>query len=97
MARYKNNSELVYAARSKSMLAAYLLWFFLGTLGLHRMYLERWISGILMLLFTAVGSALTFLLVGFLPLILVGIWWVLDGILTFMMVERFNERLARNL
>ncbi|KAL0487772.1 TM2 domain-containing protein [Acrasis kona] len=33
----------------KSMLVAYLLWFFLGFLGIHRFYLNRTFTGLLWL------------------------------------------------
>ncbi|MFD2175088.1 TM2 domain-containing protein [Rhodobacter lacus] len=64
-----------------SALVAYLLWFFLGFFGVHRFYLGRWISGLLMLILFGIGSALTFLLVGYIPLALVGLWWALDALL----------------
>ena len=33
----------------RSLLIAYLLWFFLGVLGIHRFYLGRWVSGLIWL------------------------------------------------
>ena len=90
-------AELRYQANSKSMLLAYLLWFFLGSFGLHRMYLERWFSGIIMLGLTLIGSATAWIGLGLIPLFFVGVWWVLDAILTFMMTESHNNRLARQL
>ncbi len=39
-----------YQANARSTLLAYLLWFFLGWLGVHRFYLGRVFSGIIMLL-----------------------------------------------
>lgn len=96
MARTRDDESriMAYDARKKSLLIAYLLWFFLPMLGVHRMYAGKWVSGILMLTLTAVGGALTWILVGFLPLALSAIWWGVDAILTYVMVEKYNEELA---
>ncbi|MBD3786792.1 MAG: TM2 domain-containing protein [Sphingomonadales bacterium] len=69
------------ANESRSALVAYLLWFFLGYFGAHRFYLGRWISGVIMLALFGIGSALAFILVGYIPLALVAIWWVIDAFL----------------
>lgn len=69
------------ANESPSALVAYLLWFFLGMFGAHRFYLGRWLSGLIMLVLFGIGSALAFILVGYIPLALVGLWWVLDALL----------------
>lgn len=69
------------ANESRSTLVAYLLWFFLGYFGAHRFYLGRWISGVIMLALFGIGSALAFILVGYIPLAFVAIWWVIDAVL----------------
>ncbi|WP_081303050.1 NINE protein [Gilliamella sp. App6-5] len=58
----------------KSKGVAYLLWFFLGFWGIHRMYCGKWISGFIWL-FTA-G--------------LFGIGWIVDIFLTSGMVDYAN-------
>lgn len=58
----------------RSMLVAYLLWFFLGALGIHRFYLGRPVSGVIWLL---TGG-------------LLGIGWLVDAVLTYYMVENEN-------
>lgn len=93
--RYETRARLRYEANSKSMIVAYLLWFFLGSFGIHRMYLGRWFSGLMMLGLLAIGSLTTIILIGWLPLGVLGLWWLLDAILTFMMVESHNDALAR--
>ncbi len=83
-----------FEANKKSILAAYLIWFFLGAFGIHRMYLGRWISGILLLLLTLVGGALSWILIGYLPLAVAGLWWLLDAILIPGMVNASNNDLV---
>lgn len=58
----------------KDKTVAYLLWFFLGTLGVHRMYCGKWLTGILWFF--------TFGLFGF--------GWLLDLFLTSGMVDYAN-------
>lgn len=93
--RRENSARMMqYDARRKSLLITYLLWFLLPMLGLHRMYLGKWISGFLMLGLTLIGSALTWIAIGFIPLGLAGLWWMLDAILNYINVEQHNEDLA---
>lgn len=88
---------MTYDARKKSLLIGYLLWFFLPALGVHRMYAGKWLTGILMLFLTVVGGATTWAVIGFIPLGIAGLWWILDAVLTYMMIERHNEDLAHSL
>ncbi len=53
---------------------AYVLWFFLGSLSMHRFYLGKWITGLLYLF--------TFQLFG--------IGWIIDLFLISGMVDRYN-------
>jgi len=83
-----------FEANKKSVIVAYLIWFFLGAFGIHRMYLGRWISGLILLALTAVGGALSVVLVGYLPLAVAGLWWLLDAILIPGMVNSSNNDLV---
>lgn len=86
-------ARMRYDAAAKSPLIAYLLWFFLGYGGVHRMYLGRWISGILMLLIFGLSLLLTLVLIGHVGLALIVLWWVVDALLIPGMTRRSNERL----
>ncbi|GEO27154.1 hypothetical protein AAC03nite_29390 [Alicyclobacillus acidoterrestris] len=66
----------------KSVALAYVLWFFLGYLGIHRMYCGRVGSGVAMLAFTVFGMLTMSIVVGHLLLMIVGIWWLIDLFLT---------------
>ena len=85
-----------YDIEKKSMLAAYVLWFFLGYVGAHRFYLGRPLSGFLMLAFSAVTLLLTlvsFGLLGFLWFV-VGLWWLIDALLIPGIVSGRNSEIA---
>ena len=86
-----------YDAGKKSVGIAYLLWFFLGWLGLHRFYLARPLSGILMLILTAISTVLTIVVIGHFGLFIVGVWWLLDALLIPGMTRVYNERLIARL
>ena len=84
-----------FEAAKKSVLVAYLLWFFLGWLGLHRFYLGYVISGLLMLALWGLGTLLTFILVGYVILVVPFLWWLLDLLLIPGMArDRNNEIIA---
>ncbi|HVO01860.1 MAG TPA: TM2 domain-containing protein [Candidatus Cybelea sp.] len=74
----------------KSMGVAYLLWFFFGTLGGHRLYLGRISSGAAMAALAITGSVMTFasltgvLHVGPIGILFSGpafVWWLVDAFL----------------
>lgn len=69
------------AVSDKSKLAAALLCVFFGTLGVHRFYLGRVGSGLLMLFSTVIGLFATVVFFGFGILSIVGIWAFIDFIL----------------
>ena len=69
-----------YDANKKSVLIAYLLWFFLGTFAVHRFYLGATTSALVMLAMWVIFGALssvTFGIFGFF-LIIPAVWWFLD-------------------
>lgn len=68
---------------NKSMLTAVLLWLFLGSLGAHRFYLGHTNSAVLQMLLTIIGWATIIIVIGFVPLLIVGFWLLID---IFMMI-----------
>ena len=71
-----SNIQTYYSNKSK--LIALLLCFFLGTLGLHRIYIGRRQGGLLMLGISILGGMTTGLGVGGALLLLVEIWALVD-------------------
>lgn len=70
----------------KNIVVAYLLWWFLGGLGIHRFYLERPKTGVAQLLLFIFGWIPLFL--GWIAL---GIWWLLDAYFVQEYVRQYNE------
>lgn len=66
------------ANESKSQIAAYILAILLWGFGLHRMYLGRWMSGLLMLVLWSIGWLTAPILIGWIPLAIVTLWNVAD-------------------
>jgi TM2 domain-containing membrane protein YozV len=86
-----------YDAAKKSLLVAYLLWFFIGFAGIHRFYLGATGSGIAMLVIFLVSIPLALVAVGLLGFLVLGIWWLVDGLLIPGMAERHNTQLIQTL
>lgn len=72
--------QLNQSGEYRSKVIALLLAFFLGSFGAHNFYLGRKGIGLTQLILTIVGYALVFVLIGFLPLAVVGIWILVDMI-----------------
>jgi len=86
-----------YDAMSKSAVLAYILWFFLGFLGAHRMYSARVLSGILQLVLHGIGWLTTPILIGWVFIGLWAVWWVIDAFLIPGWIRNHNLWIARNL
>lgn len=96
-----HNSNLQYAPQSpmivrshKEIGIAYILWLFLGTLGVHRFYLGRNGTGIAQVILSVVGWATAILLVGFVFLAVVWVWVIVDAFLIPSMTREANGRAA---
>ncbi len=68
--------------RGKSMLVAYILWYFLGFLGAHRFYIGKKGSAITQLI-------LTITIVG---LIVNAVWWIVDAFLLHGYIKEKNQQ-----
>ena len=73
------------ATTGKNMLVAYLFWWFLGSVGAHRFYLNKPGSAFAMISLLILGF-FTF----FVTWIILGIWWLIDGFLVYQYVTVAN-------
>jgi TM2 domain-containing membrane protein YozV len=87
-------TQLVYDANRKSVGVAYLLWFFLGGFGAHRFYLGHIVSGAIQLMLFVLGWMTVWIIIGAVPLTVIGIWWLVDAFLIPGMARGHNLELA---
>ncbi len=95
--RLDTDRMMRYDANRKSALLAYILWFFLGWFGLHRMYLGRIGSGVAMLLLQGVSWLTHFILIGYVGFAILALWWLIDAVLIPGMTRDYNNRLIDQL
>lgn len=89
------NSEI--SNGKKSVGIAYLLWFFLSSLGIHRIYLGRKMSGFTMLLLNVLGWLTLVFAIGFIFFTILALWVLVDLFLIPGMVRQENDKLQVNL
>ncbi|WP_220752044.1 TM2 domain-containing protein [Apilactobacillus xinyiensis] len=70
--------ESKIANDGKQPVVAWLLWFFLGTFGAHRFYMQE-SNAVTMLVLTLIGYVLAIVLIGFIFLLATWIWWIVDA------------------
>src|SRR5690625_3292477 len=83
--------------QKKSMVVAYLLWFFLGGAGAHRFYIGKTGSAITMLILFLVGWGTTWLIIGFFLIIPLYIWVLIDAFILHNEVNRINQGIERDI
>lgn len=93
----QQSSAIIYDAGKRSIAATYVLWFFFGWLGAHRLYAGYRISGALMFALAAVAWFRVMAVdgAGFLAFIVLGLWVLVDAALIPFMVRKSNLRSAR--
>ena len=94
-----DRSYAQYDIEKKSLLVAYLLWFFLGYVGAHRFYLGRPLSGFVMLVLSGIILLVTLLSFGVLGFLwaIVGLWWLIDALLILGIAAGRNSQIADRL
>ncbi|WP_312528428.1 TM2 domain-containing protein [Paracoccus sp. (in: a-proteobacteria)] len=82
---------------AKSPLLAYLLWIFVGGLGIHRFYLGKTGTGITMLVLAILGAVTLPIGIGLILLAALGIWMLVDLFLIPGMVNEQRNQLRDKL
>ena len=85
---------MMYDAQKKTLGVAYLLWFFLGSLGGHRFYAGKTGTAIAQLLLTLTGCCTMFVGIGFVLLGCVAVRVLIDAFLLPGIIRTFNLSLA---
>lgn len=74
----------------KSMIVAAILAFFLGTLGVHNFYLGYTRNAVIQLSMTIIGWILSVVIIGFIPLFIVGVWVFIEFVMILMRNGRYG-------
>jgi TM2 domain-containing membrane protein YozV len=89
---------MMFEANKKSIIVAYILWFFVGSLGGHRFYMSKVGGAVAQLLMTIFGVLLLFAFgLGVVLLIPVWIWVLVDAFLIPGWIRVQNTMLAAQL
>ncbi|RXJ98811.1 hypothetical protein CRU98_08590 [Arcobacter sp. CECT 8986] len=72
-----------------NVVLSYILWWFLGFLGVHRFYTKQSLAWIYIVGFV-LGVITTFIFIGYLILFALFILWVYDGIKLNSIVKKYN-------
>ena len=75
---------------ARDIVVAYLLWFFLGLVGIHRFYLKHTRTGLAYLGIWAIAIVTSLLGLGAWPALVVYLWVIVDIFLMPSMVRRAN-------
>lgn len=76
-------------AHQLNITAAYLLWFFLGSFGAHRFYCKK-PHAVTMLVLELIGWISAVFVIGFIPLMIVFVWWIIDAFKVNTWVKAHN-------
>jgi len=83
--------------RQKSLAVAFLLWLFLGTLGVYNFYLDNTRRAWWMIGLTVVGLITIVILIGLIPLLWAFVLWIIDAVRMSERVTSLNSALEEKL
>ena len=88
-----NVAQMRLEEQKKSPVVGYLLWWFLGFFGGHRFYMGDVGTGLVMLAITLASFMTMLILIGYIGLVVIFIWWIIDGIKLHQQVKNYNLKL----
>lgn len=74
----------------KSYFIAYLLFMFFGSLGLHRFYVGKHLSGLCLLILTVLSYQQPW------AFMVIFCWWIFDMFATYYIVKEYNDDVGTN-
>lgn len=86
-----------YDIEKKSMLLAYVIWYFVGMFGGHRFYMGQKSSAIWMLVIFIASLVLSVIGIGLIGMLALVIWWAIDGCRLWKWVKVHNLALMNQL
>lgn len=82
----------------KNKIIAGVLALFFGGLGIHWFYLDETTKGVTYLATTIIGFILSFIIIGFIPLIVIGLLALIDALKFLLMSdEEFNAKYNKSI
>lgn len=90
-----NVEQMRLEEQKKNPVVAYILWWFLGFFGAHRFYMGK-SNAVTMLVISIVSFLTMVIVVGYIGLIAMFVWWVLDAISLHKWVKIYNLELINN-
>lgn len=92
-----NTNLMMYDAKKRSTLIAYLFWFFLGWVGAHRFYIGKHLTGLLYIAAQVAAWMHMKNTQSFLWFILIAAFWLIDGVLIPFLVRKQNVKIVSGL
>ncbi len=83
--------------QKKSMVVAYLLWFFLGGLGGHRFYVGKPVSALMMTGLWVLGFITVWIFIGYFFFFIVYVWVFIDAFLLHGIINKINQKTERKI
>ncbi|QOY52490.1 NINE protein [Candidatus Sulfurimonas baltica] len=90
-----NIEQMRLEEKKKSAVIAYIMWWFLGLFGAHRFYMGK-SNGATMLIISILSFLTMIIVVGYIGLLAMLVWWVLDAISLHKWVTTYNLELINN-
>lgn len=81
--------------QKKSVPIAYVLWFFLGIFGAHRLYAGKIGSEIGVFVLWAVGTVTLIIYIGAIFIFAYSVWWIIDAFLLNGIINNVNQEKER--
>ena len=89
---YVNEPARVVYVKQKSLIATYILWFFLGYLGIHKFYLAQPFQAMFYIILTFLTALMTPIALGWLPGGLLALLLFKDAFTNMLRVAILNAR-----